>query len=165
MNLLNYLIIIGLIILAFLLFDRYLKEPLVVKLCPVPKDLGLHNGTLGKCPNKPKCVSTQDDMNDKTHYMDPIPFEGSVEKAQETMIGIANRREDFTLERQEENYVHFVVTNGYWGWLDSVEMHFKEEAGKIDFRSMTRFKYGTYDMKANRKRMEFLRDEFLAKNN
>ena len=46
----------------------------------IPK-LGMDNGQLIPCPDKPNCVSTQ--ATDKPHYVQPIEYSGTSQEAQD----------------------------------------------------------------------------------
>jgi uncharacterized protein (DUF1499 family) len=117
---------------------------------------GMENGKLLPCPNGPKCVSTQD--MDKRHHMEPISYTGSIEKARDTILSIVENMERSQVITAESDYLYIQFKSKIVGYIDDVEFYFDDNQSIIHFRSSARFGY--YDWKVNRRRMEYIRDEF-----
>ncbi len=117
---------------------------------------GVSEGKLLECPKAPKCVSTQSD--DKRHRMEPIRFTGSVTDARSTIISIVRDMKNSEIITVNENYVYAQFKSSVLRFVDDVEFYFDAEEKLIHFRSSARFGY--YDWKVNRKRMEYVVEEF-----
>jgi uncharacterized protein (DUF1499 family) len=117
---------------------------------------GVQNGKLLPCPNAPKCVSTQSE--DERHRIEPIPYAGSLEEARERVLSIVRGMERSEVITVEPQYLYVQFRSKVLKYVDDVEFYFDAESKLIHFRSSARFGY--YDWKVNRKRMEYISDEF-----
>jgi len=117
---------------------------------------GVQDGRLQPCPNGPKCVSTQSE--DERHRMEPIPYSGSLEEARERILSIVRGMETSQVVTVEPRYLYVQFKSKVFGFIDDVEFYFDEERNLIHFRSSARFGY--YDWKVNRQRMEYVGEEF-----
>jgi uncharacterized protein (DUF1499 family) len=118
---------------------------------------GVQDGKLLPCPKGPKCVSSQ--STDERHRMEPIPYTGELDGAREIILNIVEGMERYEVITIEQNYLYVQFRSKVVGYIDDVEFYIDEEQGVIHFRSSARFGY--YDWKVNRKRMEYIRDEFV----
>ena len=118
-------------------------------------DIGLNDGRLAPCPNRPNCVVSQG--GDKRHHIDPIAYEGeksaAVELIQQVVQGLAGIR----IAAQTEDYLHVEFRSKMMGFVDDVEFFFPDSA-VIHMRSAYRVGYS--DFGANRKRLEKIRVMF-----
>jgi len=118
--------------------------------------IGVQDGRLKPCPNAPKCVSTQSE--DARHRMEPIPYSGSLEEARERILSIVRGMETSRVVTVEPRYLYVQFKSKVFGFIDDVEFYFDEERNLIHFRSSARFGY--YDWKVNRRRMEYVTEQF-----
>lgn len=114
---------------------------------------GHQHGKLLPCPNAPKCVSSQSE--DTRHRMEPIPYTGSLQEVRETLIGILQGMERAEIVEAESRYLYVQFKSAFFGFVDDVEFYLDDQEKVIHFRSSARFGY--YDWKVNRKRMEYIR--------
>lgn len=131
-----------------------------LKLTEPEPDVGLVDGRLRPCPNRPKCVSSQSD--DPMHAMAPIPYEGSREMAMARLLQVVEGMQGaVVLERTDEYVRAEYKVPSLLRWVDDVEFCLPANESVIHFRSATRVN-GYYDQGANRKRMEAVRRRFEA---
>lgn len=118
--------------------------------------LGVNNGQLAVCSNKPNCVSSQ--AEDRQHYIDPLLFTGDLVNAREAVLAILEKTKRVNLVTHEKNYLHAEFTSAVFRFVDDVEFYFLEDSPNltsIHIRSASRVGYS--DMGVNRKRMEAIR--------
>jgi uncharacterized protein (DUF1499 family) len=123
-----------------------------------PAGLGLKQGRLAPCPKTPNCVATQD--ADEQHGIEPIPYTTSQEQALETMRGIILSMPRAKIVSSSEDYIHAEFRSKLFRFVDDVEFYFDAPRKLIDFRSASRV--GHSDLGVNRKRMEEIREKFIA---
>jgi len=122
-----------------------------------PDDLGVTNGQLAECPDKPNCVSTQ--STDDSKQMDPVGFSGSVDDAIEKLKSEINKLfPRARLISKQEYYLRYEFTSLIFRFVDDVEFWFDVDNKKIHFRSASRV--GHSDLGVNRKRMTKIGDHF-----
>lgn len=118
--------------------------------------LGVNQGQLAACSNKPNCVSSQ--AQDREHYIDPLLFHGDLEHALQAIIRILQQTKRVNIVIKEANYLHAEFTSALFRFVDDVEFYFVEESPNlttIHIRSASRVGYS--DLGVNRKRMESIR--------
>ncbi|WP_394179882.1 DUF1499 domain-containing protein [Marinomonas posidonica] len=118
--------------------------------------LGVNQGQLAACSNKPNCVSSQ--AQDREHYIDPLLFHGNQENAHQAIIAILQQTKRVNIVTKEANYLHAEFKSALFRFVDDVEFYFVEESPSlttIHIRSASRVGYS--DLGVNRKRMESLR--------
>jgi len=123
-------------------------------------DLGVHNGELLPCPETPNCVSSQ--AVDKEHYIKPIHFKGTEQKAKQRLIKILETDKQAQILKVQDNYIRATFTSSLFRFVDDVEFYFPQvSAGNtiIQVRSASRVGYS--DFGVNRKRIERLRSQLL----
>jgi uncharacterized protein (DUF1499 family) len=120
--------------------------------------LGIVDGRLAPCPNKPNCVSSQAAAGDKKHYIEALTYSGEPAQAREwleqAIAGVKRAR----LVVREANYWRAEFTSALWRFVDDVEFLFDDNGRRIDIRSASRVGYG--DLGANRRRIEEIRRRF-----
>ena len=129
----NYLL--GLILLVFVVADG----------------LGVDNGNLAPCPDKPNCVSTQADAADAEHYMPPIEVEAGSSLSTAQVRDLIEARARTKIISQTDTYIHAEFRSQIMRFVDDVEFYLDTDAGLLHFRSASRV--GQSDMGVNRKRM------------
>ena len=123
-----------------------------------PDDLGVVQGRLKPCPESPNCVCSQ--AEDADHAMEPIPFSGLAEDAQDVIRNVINRQPRVKILTDEAGYIHAEFRSLIFRFADDVEFVIDKEKKLIHFRSASRV--GHSDMGVNRSRMERIRDQFEA---
>lgn len=121
---------------------------------PIP--LGLHVGKLAPCPDSPNCVSSYETSPE--HGIAPLDFDGDPQAALLRLDSVVSAMPGAHLERSAENYRHYTFRSKLAGYIDDVEFYFDGEV--IQVRSASRSGYS--DLGANRKRVERIRQAFLA---
>jgi uncharacterized protein (DUF1499 family) len=123
---------------------------------PRPTDLGLVEGRLRPCPNKPNCVCTQ--ATDERHKIDAIAFTGTPEEAIERLKSVVKSMPRMKIVTAEGHYMHVECRTLIMRFVDDVEFAVDGENKTIHFRSASRLGYG--DWGVNRRRMEAIRAAF-----
>ena len=121
-----------------------------------PDNLGVDNGRLASCPDKPNCVSTQSD--DSRHSIEPIRFTDSADAARERLRVVLGNLPRTKIVTDRGNYVHAESRSRLFRFVDDVEFWIDEAAGLIHFRSASRV--GHSDFGVNRRRAEDIRKAF-----
>lgn len=147
------IIVVSLVILFFLM--RWL----VVRVSPMPPNLGVDNGRLAPCPSSPNCVSTFEPESDRLHQIAPIAYDSDTAVAYQKMRQIIESMPRSTIITTNPTYIHAEFRSLTWAFIDDVEIFFDEENNTIHFRAAARL--GQEDFKANRNRMEEIRAAFL----
>lgn len=123
-----------------------------------PDNLGVHDGKLSPCPNKPNCVCS--DSDDPEHVIEPIPFTGPVDAALERLRKVLQQQPRTTIITDEGGYIHAEVHSLIFRFVDDVEFYADPEGGIIQVRSASRS--GHSDFGVNRARIETIRTAFEA---
>jgi uncharacterized protein (DUF1499 family) len=123
-----------------------------------PANLGVADGTLAPCPDSPNCVSSE--SKDAKHFIDPIPYEGTLEGARGTLISVIESMQRSRIVTHDPTYIHVEFTSAVFRFVDDVEFSFDDAAKIIHVRSASRVGYS--DFGVNRKRMETIRRTFAA---
>jgi len=120
--------------------------------------LGILDGRLASCPNKPNCVSSQAPTSDRRHYIEALTYSGEPAKARELLErAIAGMKRSRVVVR-EANYWRGEFRSALWRFVDDVEFLFDDNAMRIDIRSAARVGYS--DFGVNRRRVEEIRRRF-----
>ena len=120
--------------------------------------LGIVDGRLAPCPNKPNCVSSQAAASDKQHHIGALTYNGDPAQARERLErAIAGMKRGRVVVR-EANHWRAEFTSALWRFVDDVEFLFDDNARRIDIRSASRVGYS--DLGVNRRRMEEIRRRF-----
>lgn len=124
-----------------------------------PADLGLQAGGLRPCPSSPNCVSSEAATPaDKLVAPFPAPA-GAADMARlRTVVSAWPRTEVITAAG---DYLHAESTSLLLRFVDDIEFRFDPAANVIHVRSASRL--GKGDLGANRKRVEGLREKWLAR--
>ena len=118
--------------------------------------LGVTDGQLAACLNKPNCVLSQ--LTEGDHAIEPIRFDGDAATAWKKLHQVVDAMPRTKIIAEQDGYRHYEFRTGLMRYVDDVEFLLDAENGKIDFRSASRLGYS--DMGANRKRMELIRRKF-----
>jgi uncharacterized protein (DUF1499 family) len=121
-----------------------------------PENLGLHDGKLALCPNKPNCVHSA--ATDPRHAIAPLAFTGDPEEAMQTLYTIISDMARTQVITREVDYLYVEVTSKLLGFVDDVEFMLDRQARLIQVRSAARLGYS--DFGVNRRRIETIRAMF-----
>ena len=121
-----------------------------------PTGLGVTDGSLAPCPDKPNCVSSQ--ASDEAHRIEPIPYNGDAASAINALKQIIEREPRATVVTSNDDYIHAEFASRLFRFVDDVEFYVDSPDNLIHMRSASRV--GHSDLGVNRKRMEELRSAF-----
>jgi len=114
---------------------------------------------LSPCPKSPNCVSSLSE--DESHYVKPLAYEGTVEKAKKKLIGVISSMKRSEIVAAEDNYLHATFVSFLFRFVDDVEFYFDNDRRIIHVRSASRTGYS--DLGINRKRVEEIRKRFMSR--
>ena len=117
--------------------------------------LGVRNGQLDSCPDRPNCVSTR--ATDAGHQIAPIRLSDSPQDALRRIEAVVRAMPRARIVSSEGDYLHAEFRSLLLGFVDDVEFQIDEAAGYIHFRSASRV--GHSDLGTNRRRMEQIRSK------
>jgi uncharacterized protein (DUF1499 family) len=123
-----------------------------------PVTIGLRDGKLAPCPNKPNCVSS--DHKGKSPEIEPLAFkekpEAAWEKLKTTVIAIGGN-----IEKDDNAYLWATFRSKIFRFVDDMEFRMDTKNKVIHLRSASRVGYS--DMGVNKRRVEKLRSKFYQK--
>lgn len=127
-------------------------------------NLGIENGQLTQCPDKPNCVSSF--LKTEQHYIKPIIITSTRLEIKGDIVKIVNELKNSKITVLENNYVRAEFSSKVFGFVDDVEFYFPETNSTetnstetiIQIRSGARVGYS--DFNVNRNRMEKIRIKF-----
>ena len=125
---------------------------------PPTRYLGLHDGRLAPCRNRPNCVSTDDERPE--FHIAAWPFSGSASETQARLRALVAAHPRTRVLRDEPGYLWIEFRSFLFRYPDDVEVVVDEAAHVVRFRSASRV--GRSDLGVNRRRMESLRRELEA---
>ena len=123
--------------------------------------LGVRNGRLLPCPDRPNCVSSfeyNNQSNDQAseHGMTPVSYHGTPQQAMDAVMQVMAELPRTTLLTRRADYARFAVRSARVGFIDDVE--FLVSGSQIQFRSASRLGYD--DLGVNRARMSLVTQKF-----
>ena len=122
-----------------------------------PPELGVKDGKLNLCPDKPNCVVSYKDSED--HFIDPIKYMEDKQTAYQKLSTIIEKEENSKIITKNEDYIRAEFTSALFGFVDDVEFLFPDDEEKtIHVRSSSRI--GHSDLGVNRKRIEMIRFKY-----
>lgn len=118
-----------------------------------PSSLGVTDGRLAPCPDKPNCVAS--DAKDEAKRIEPFRFEGGETAAwtalKEAVAGLPRT----TVVTADDTYLHAEARSRIFGFVDDLEFHLRPDEHLIALRSAART--GRSDFGVNATRLEALR--------
>ncbi|TVP57770.1 MAG: DUF1499 domain-containing protein [Halomonadaceae bacterium] len=121
--------------------------------------VGVVEGELTKCPEWPRCVSSQEANSDK--QVDPLVLTvGNREGWDSAMAAVADM-ERTTIVEERDGYLRAEIISPWRFYTDDLELLLMPEEGIIHVRSTGRIGY--YDFNVNRDRAEALRSELVQR--
>ncbi len=141
--------IISIIIVVFLvlLIPRFLPANQPTK---ENKNLGLSNGKLSPCPDKPNCINSEYPKKINS-YLPAFEFP---EKQNEQIIGLSKtvlEKMGAHIISQNEYYLSATFTSALFRFVDDVELRVAPHSHQLHFRSASRMGYS--DFGVNRQRI------------
>lgn len=118
-----------------------------------PETLGLRNGRLAPCPDKPNCLCSDDGR--KGHFAEPLAFTGPPGEAWARLRGVIENYPRTKIVTDTGDYMHSEFTVSIFGFVDDVEFHLRPDQGIIAVRSASRLGYS--DLGVNRRRLDRIR--------
>ncbi|HEY6865535.1 MAG TPA: DUF1499 domain-containing protein [Burkholderiales bacterium] len=125
-----------------------------------PDNLGAIRGRLAPCRSTPNCVSSQADLGDPTHYIEPLRFVGEPAHAWAALQVVVSGMERARIVGRENAYLYAEFTSRLMGYVDDVEFLLDAPARLIHVRSASRL--GIRDFGVNRERIETIRGRLMA---
>jgi uncharacterized protein (DUF1499 family) len=125
-----------------------------------PDNLGAVRGRLTPCRPTPNCVSSQADLGDRTHYIEPLRFAGDPARAWAAVEVVIRGMERANVVRADRAYLYAEFTSRLMGYVDDVELLLDGPARVIHVRSASRL--GIRDFGVNRERVETIRGRLAA---
>jgi uncharacterized protein (DUF1499 family) len=125
-----------------------------------PDNLGAVNGRLAPPKSTPNCVSSQADLGDRTHYIEPLRIAGPATRAWAALEALVQGMDRAHIVRDEGGYLYAEFTSRLMGYVDDVEFLLDERAKLIHVRSASRL--GIRDFGVNRARIEEIRAHMTA---
>jgi uncharacterized protein (DUF1499 family) len=122
-----------------------------------PANLGVTGGRLAPCPSSPNCVASQ--AGAESRRVEPLRYQGDPAPARDRLLAVLNGMERVRIVQTDTDYMHAEFTSAVFGFVDDVEFQF-DPPGFIQIRSASRAGY--YDFGVNRKRVETIRQRFIA---
>lgn len=125
-----------------------------------PPQLGVNNGQLTPCPDKPNCVNSY--TSDKEQYVAPIQLRGTTLTIRNNILTVLKEMPNSTITATETNYIRAEFTSNIFRFVDDVEFYFpdsKTTETTVHFRSASRIGYS--DFGVNRERIQKVRDQFV----
>jgi len=127
-----------------------------------PTGLGSTDGRLGTCPVSPNCVTSNPiEASDDQHSIAPLEVRGDPLVAWRELVLLLESTPRVTIVSKEHDYVHAEFTTLLMRYVDDVEFMQDRSAGTIAVRSASRV--GRSDLGANRKRVEWVRQELAGR--
>ena len=121
---------------------------------------GLVEGRLQRCPDKPNCVSSEFESDEK-HYIEPLVYsEGDAERVRPRLKAIIYDMGG-SIQVEETDYLAATFTSSVFRFVDDLELRIDAGQKTIHLRSASRVGHG--DGGANRKRVERLKQSFQLK--
>lgn len=126
----------------------------------MPDTLGITNGKLSPCPDKPNCVVSHN--YDEQHFIDALSYQSEFPAAYKKLLDAIAQMPGSKIITKNERYIHAEFTSRIMRYIDDVEFLFDREGKHIELRSASRL--GHSDMGVNRERIETLRGIFEQSN-
>jgi uncharacterized protein (DUF1499 family) len=129
----------------------------------IPPDLGVNNGQLTPCPEKPNCVSSL--ATDKSQYVEPILYTGTSLQIKSDILKVLSELPNTKITVTEASYIRVEFTSSVFSFVDDVEFYFPDtESASTNIQVRSASRVGYSDFGANRKRIEQIRTQFKVLN-
>jgi uncharacterized protein (DUF1499 family) len=118
-----------------------------------PLNLGVSDGTLALCPDKPNCVSS--DAKDIKHQIQNYTLALATDQAWQAVRESVLKLPRTKVVNESDGYLYVECRSAVFGFVDDLELYLRPGTGFIAIRSAARL--GFSDLGVNRKRIEQLR--------
>ena len=149
------LVRIGGVVLATLFLGVVAARWATSKIRP-PVPLGLSDGRLSSCPDRPNCISTQ--AVDPDQQFPPIPLTRSASAAMADFMLILREMPRCRIVTASDHYLHAEFRSALFGFVDDLEIACDETTKTIHLRSASRVGYSDFDV--NRRRAEEIAERY-----
>ena len=124
-----------------------------------PTDIGVKDGVLSPCPDKPNCVSSvaPQGRNQIEGFVLAGDHRAEFDRLKKTVAAMPNAA--VVVDRPD--YMHAEFTSSLMRFVDDLEIYFNEPAGRAEVRSASRLGFKDFDV--NRDRVELIRSKFFGK--
>lgn len=122
--------------------------------------LGIFNGRLGPCPDRPNCICSECETNGS--YIEPLAFTSDTENAWNNARA-AVQDIGGNIQKETDGYLWATFTSRVFRFVDDLELRMDITNRIIHMRSASRVGYS--DLGANKKRVQKLRSRFIEKQN
>lgn len=119
-----------------------------------PTNLGVRDGKLAACPNKPNCVNSQGVGN---HMIPPFELSGDAETSMKKLLEVVRAMPRTHVVENKPDYLYAEFSTRLLGFVDDVEFYCDGKV--IHVRSASRLGYS--DLGVNRGRVEEIRQAYL----
>ena len=123
-----------------------------------PRNLGVRDGRLARCPSSPNCVCS--DAEDAGHRVAPLELSMPAAEAWPLIRDAVAELPRTRIAAETAEYLHAECGSALLGFVDDLELHLRPEAGIAAVRSASRLGYS--DLGVNRRRVEDLRTALHA---
>ena len=120
--------------------------------------VGLVDNQFTDCPEWPRCVSSDSDIEEKS--VAPFEITGDIDSAWAAAKQTVANMERSAIIKEREDYLHAEIISPWHFYTDDLELHLRRPEKQIAVRSSGRIGY--FDFHVNRDRVQALRAE-LAK--
>ncbi|MDZ7759165.1 MAG: DUF1499 domain-containing protein [Desulfovermiculus sp.] len=144
-TLIHYGVFLGLLVCILLMLLGYVSRH--------QSPIGLIEGQLMNCPDRPMCVSSQQD-EDHPSWVEPLSFTDPQQQAWERAQNCVNQIGG-TIQKVDNGYLWATFRSTVFGFVDDMEVALRPDKERIQVRSASRI--GFYDLGKNRSRVEKLR--------
>lgn len=121
-----------------------------------PRNLGVRDGGLAPCPDKPNCVNSR--ATDPRHAIEPLSVYGDPASSMQRLQEILSAMPRTEVVTARPDYIYAECATPLMGFVDDVEFHCDGKV--IQVRSASRLGYS--DLGVNRKRVERVRAIYEA---
>jgi uncharacterized protein (DUF1499 family) len=141
--------------ILFIIFGLVLFLAILSIISRKKPSLGLLNGRLRPCPNRPNCVCSED--KNLSSYIEPLSFSGNAKSNWERTKEIIHEMGG-KIVHEDNYYLWATFSTRIFRFVDDLELRMDEGNGVIHIRSASRVGYS--DMGTNRRRIEDFRVRF-----
>jgi len=121
-------------------------------------ELGLHDGKLSPCPDKPNCVCSEGDTANAQNSIQPLSTVGMEDHIAWASLINAVKASGGSIQQHSDTYLHATFTSTLFRFVDDFEARLDADNRTIHIRSASRV--GHSDLGMNRKRAEKIRLEY-----
>lgn len=113
---------------------------------------------MAACPDSPNCVSSE--SQETRHAVNPMQLTGNSDTVWADIQVLVSRLPRVRIVTASDWYLHATLRSKFFGFIDDLELKLDPDTNRISIRSASRSGY--YDLGANRRRVEDLRNQLKA---